>query len=108
VRRVVAIYNTNLFKTKDGNAASSGSTLVVTIEGADHASGGIYKDNLPIQADFGYGEDGSARLEFKLAKRAIVDGTWRTVGLALGEYTLKTRAYISGRGQGWTDRFLIV
>ena len=101
-------YSTNFFKTDDGNAIKSLDTLKVTVDDADHISGGIYKDGLPIQADFGYGEDGKATLEFKLAKRAIVDGIWRTVGLAPGEYTLKVRAYVDQRGQGWDDKFLIV
>ena len=104
------VYNTNFSQGTTGNFIASGEILVVTVEGADHVSGGIYKDNLPIQIDFGFkdSETGNATLEFKLAKRAIVDGIWRTVGLAPGDYTLKTRAYIAGRGQGWTDKFEII
>jgi len=100
------IYNTNFIQKDDGNSINSGTTLEVKIDGADHVSGGIYKDGLPIMADFGYKEDdGNAYLRFKLQKRAIVDGEWRSVGLALGTYTLKTRAWISNRGQGWDDEF---
>ena len=104
------VYNTNFVKSQTGNVIKSLDTLTVTVEGADHVSGGIYKDNLPIQIDFGFKDPdtGNAQLEFKLAKRAIVDGIWRTVGLAPGKYLLKTRAYIAGRGQGWEDLFDIV
>ena len=99
------MYKVNWIKTPLGNGIRSGDILTVEVEGASHISGGVYKDNLPIQAGFAFGPD---PMTFKLAKRAIVDGEWRTVGLALGKYTLKTRAYVDGRGQGWDDEFEIV
>ena len=99
------MYKANWVKTPQGNGVKSGTILEVDIQGASHISGGIYKDDLPIQAGFAFGPD---PLKFKLAKRARVDGKWRTVGLSLGSYVLKVRAFVDGRGQGWDDEFLII
>lgn len=92
----------------DQNSTENGiksGTVLVDVHGADHISGGIYKDDLPIQAGFAFGPD---LLKFKLAKRAMVEGKWRTVRLALGRYVLKVRAFVDGRGQGCDDEFLII
>lgn len=99
------MYKVNWIQTPQGNGIQSGTVLKVDVEGASHISGGIYKDDLPMQAGFSFDPD---PLTFKLAKRAIVDGEWRTVGLALGTYVLKTRAFVDGKGQGWDDEFQIV
>ena len=98
------MYKANWTQTRQGNGIQSGSVLEVDIQDASHISGGIYKDDLPIQAGFAFGPE---PLKFKLAKRARVDGEWRTVGLALGSYVLKVRAFVNGKGQGWDDEFLI-
>ena len=100
-------YQTNFHKSKGGNAIRSGDTLVVSIDDA-HVSGGVYVDDLPIQAGFGFRDvdtGNRAEMKFKLAKRAIVDGEWRTVGLKLGTYVLKVRG---ANGQGIDDEFLIL
>lgn len=99
------MYKANWTKMSEGNGITSGSTLTVSVDNASHISGGIYKDNLPVQIGFAFGPD---PLTFKLSKRARVDGEWRTVGLALGKYVLKIRAYVNNRGQGWDDEFEIV
>ena len=95
----MAVYDTNFVKTKEGNGIKSGETLKITIDGATHVSGGIYKDNLPIQAGFEFNDT----IEFKLAKRVYHEGQWKTAGYATGKYTLKIRT----PGQGWDDEFLI-
>lgn len=95
----MAVYNTNFVKTKEGNGIKSGASLKITIDGASHVSGGIYKDDLPIQGGFEFGDT----IEFKLAKRVFHEGVWRTAGYAEGTYTLKIRI----PGNGWDDEFLI-
>lgn len=97
-------YDVNFVKSEFGNAILGGKELIVRVKGAEFISGGIYKDNLPVQVDFEMGKS----IQFKLAKRKRGIFGWRTVPLKKGRYTLKIRAYVSGRGQGWDDEFYVL
>ncbi len=41
-------YLVNWIKTDKGNGIKAGDTIIVNCKGADHISGGIYKNNFPV------------------------------------------------------------
>ena len=102
-------YQTNFFKGENGNSIRSGDTLTITLEDVDHASGAIYENGLPIQADFDDDRDGTVVLSFRLLEYQHINGVRRIVGLEPGTYVLKVRGYKDGRGgNGIDDEFLII
>lgn len=99
-------YITNFIKDEQkGNSIFTGETLHVEVTEAIIVSGGIYKDNFPIQID-----QDKNKLDFKLLERyKSFFGKHRYRGLETGKYLLKVRAYDTQmRGQGWNDEFEIL
>ena len=94
-------YSVNWYAGQNGNGLIRGSTLNLKVEKAQHISGGVYRDNLPVLIFFEMGEN----VSLKLVKGRYPWGQAKP--LPRGTYVLKTRAYVSGNGKGWDDEFEI-
>lgn len=89
-------YSVNWKTTPAGNGIEQGKTIVVTVKGAQHVSGGVFLNNLPIIAGFGMGNT----MKIKLATRQ-----YDLSGMVL---VLKTRAYKNGQIKGYDDAFIVM
>lgn len=92
-------YDNNFIKTDQGNGIYQGSTLTVSISGAEVIAGGIYQNNFPVLID-----QGKDTLSFKLRKG------WLRRALPKGRYVLKLwyYDYDTQKGGGIRDEFDIV
>ena len=102
-------YSVNWTRDKThGNSIQSGATLLVKVEGADHATIAVYQEGILVNVDFDDNKDGKVECQIKLIQRSVISGQVIYSGFPKGKYHLKTRAWINSRGKGWDDEFQVI
>ena len=89
-------YSVNWKNTPAGNGIAEGDTIIVTVKGAQHISGGVFFNDMPMIAGFAMGNT----MKIKLARKG-----WNLKG---STFVLKTRAYKKGQIIGYDDAFIVM